>query len=151
MVKSPTIKETEVLSIERVDQEWMTPIWDYLTKGTTLDVKIEATKIRKRATRYLMSSTKGFSTPLLKCLTTTQATYIMDEIHYNTCRFHSDRCTMASYVLRDCKQFMHNYHECQAHNLIDHSLAKELQFITSSWSFSIWGMDILGPFPMIKE
>ncbi|RDX67669.1 hypothetical protein CR513_53414, partial [Mucuna pruriens] len=63
----------------------------------------------------------------------------MDEIHHDICRFHSSECTMASRLP-----------ECEGHDLVDHSSAKELQSITFAWPFSIWGMDILGLFPMAK-
>ncbi|RDY05118.1 hypothetical protein CR513_11074, partial [Mucuna pruriens] len=44
IVKSPAIEEIEVLSTERTDQKWMTPIWDYLKKATTPNDKIEVAK-----------------------------------------------------------------------------------------------------------
>ncbi|RDX66538.1 hypothetical protein CR513_54682, partial [Mucuna pruriens] len=39
----------------------------------------------------------------------------------------------------------------QAHDPINHSPTKELQLVTTPWHYSTWGMDILGPFPMITH
>ncbi|RDX67121.1 hypothetical protein CR513_54036, partial [Mucuna pruriens] len=70
---SPVIDESKVLSMGNVNREWMTPIWNYLKNGNILEDKVEATKVRKRSSRYLVNTEKfyrrGFPTPLLKCLT----------------------------------------------------------------------------------
>ncbi|RDX69912.1 hypothetical protein CR513_50899, partial [Mucuna pruriens] len=65
----------------------------------------------------------------------------MDEIHCSICGLHFGKHTMASHLVRvghywptiqhDCKQYVHNYKECQAHGPVDHSTVKELQSITS--------------------
>ncbi|RDX68622.1 hypothetical protein CR513_52363, partial [Mucuna pruriens] len=64
MVKSPAINESEVLSTGT----------DYLKNGNTPKDKDkdEATKVRKRASRYLDTKEhyrRRFFVPLLKCLT----------------------------------------------------------------------------------
>ncbi|RDY07364.1 hypothetical protein CR513_08532, partial [Mucuna pruriens] len=82
IVKSPAIDEAK----------------DYLTKGTTPNNKIEDAKIKRRASRYLINVDelyqRGLFTPLLKCLMSTQATYIMDEIHRDICWLYFDKRTM---------------------------------------------------------
>ncbi|RDX60528.1 hypothetical protein CR513_61322, partial [Mucuna pruriens] len=103
-VKSPTINEFGVLIRETVNREWMIPIWDYLKNENTLKDKVEAAKIKRRESRYLIDTKelykRGFSMPLLKCLTKSQATYVMDEIHKGICGFHLRGCMMISRVLR---------------------------------------------------
>ncbi|RDX98799.1 hypothetical protein CR513_18233, partial [Mucuna pruriens] len=43
-----------------------------------------------------------------------------------------------------------DYIECRAFGNVNHLSAKELQNIMSSWPFTIWEMDILGPFLVAK-
>ncbi|XP_020206611.1 uncharacterized protein LOC109791695 [Cajanus cajan] len=43
---------------------------------------------------------RGVSTPLLKCLTASQAAYVIEEIHRGTCGMHSGARSMATRVLR---------------------------------------------------
>ncbi|RDX80595.1 hypothetical protein CR513_38846, partial [Mucuna pruriens] len=40
---------------------------------------------------------------------------------------------------QDCRRYVLDCQECQAHGHVDHSIAKELYFVTSPWPFSIWG------------
>ncbi|RDX79570.1 hypothetical protein CR513_39992, partial [Mucuna pruriens] len=65
-----------------------------------LEDKLEAAKIRRRASRYLIEAEtlykQGFSMPLLKCLTKSQVAYVMDEIHRGICGFHSGGQMMMS-------------------------------------------------------
>jgi len=42
---------------------------------------------------------KGYSTPLLKCITSKRAEYILAEIHEGVCGNHSGARTMAAKVL----------------------------------------------------
>lgn len=43
-----------------------------------------------------------------------------------------------------------NLKECKKFRNIQHAPVEELHSITSPWPFAIWGMDILGPFRVVK-
>ncbi|XP_020205587.1 uncharacterized protein LOC109790774 [Cajanus cajan] len=163
-LQSPSIVEPECLQIQQGDKNWMTNIINYLLTGESPTDPLEAQKIRKIATRYTLISgelyKRGVSSPLLKCLTPDQAQYILHEIHEGICETHSGGRTMAAKVLRaryywptltaDCANFTQQCKPCQQHGLLVHQPAEELHFITAPWPFSIWGMNILGPFPPAK-
>lgn len=65
--------------------------------------------------------------------------------------------TMAIRVLRveyywptlrtDCSSFVEKWLQCQKHGNLIHRLTEELHPMVSPWLFTIWRMDILGPFP----
>nr|KYP31610.1 Transposon Ty3-I Gag-Pol polyprotein [Cajanus cajan] len=103
---------------------------------------------------------RGFSTPLLKCIDTHQADYIIREIHEGICGSHSGGRTLAAKVLRvgyywptlkgDCAEFVKKCVQCQKHGNIIHASATELHSINSPWPFTLWGIDVLGPFPVAK-
>jgi len=99
---------------------------------------------------------RGFSRPLLKCITREKANYVMQEIHQGICGYHSGPKTMATRILRvgyywptieeDCTVYVKKFIQCQKHSPITHMHQEELHHVSSPWSFSKWGMDIIGPF-----
>lgn len=60
--------------------------------------------LRQKASRFLLVGEnlykRGFSTPLLKCLSKTEADYVMNELHNRVCGNHSGGRNMASRILR---------------------------------------------------
>nr|KYP33867.1 Gypsy retrotransposon integrase-like protein 1 [Cajanus cajan] len=103
---------------------------------------------------------RGISTPLLKCLAPEQAHYVLREIHEGVCGTHSGSRTLATKVVRagyywptlavDCTKFVQQCKPCQQHGPLTHNPPEELHSITTPWPFSVWGLDILGPFPPVK-
>ena len=99
---------------------------------------------------------RGYSTPLLKCITNKRAEYILAEIHEGICGNHAGVRTMAAKVLRadyywptiqgDCAEYMKKCAKFQEFGPLHHTRPEELHSIISPWSFAIWGMDIIGPF-----
>ncbi|KAL0309597.1 UNVERIFIED_CONTAM: hypothetical protein Sradi_5902000 [Sesamum radiatum] len=57
----------------------------FLTQGTTLDNPKEMRALRVKATRFVLLDgelyKRGFSQPLLKCLTPEEGNYVLREIH----------------------------------------------------------------------
>nr|KYP67715.1 Retrovirus-related Pol polyprotein from transposon 297 family [Cajanus cajan] len=151
-------------SIEESTQTWITDMVDHLEHGKVLSDPAAARKLRTQAARYTMVGgelyRRGFSVPLLKCVDAEQAEYILREMHEGICGFHSGGRTLATKVLRagyywptlrdDCAKFVKHCTSCQRHGNLIHASAEELHGISSPWPFAMWGMDILGPFPVAK-
>jgi len=99
---------------------------------------------------------RGYGQPLLKCVTSEQAQYIIKELHEGICGYHSGARTMATRVLRagyfwptieaDCQDHVRKCKPCQKHGNLIHQKQEQLHHILSPWPFAKWGMDILGPF-----
>ncbi|KAL8486162.1 hypothetical protein ACS0TY_023027 [Phlomoides rotata] len=70
---------------DQQEESWMTPIFNYLLKGTLSQESIEANRLCIRAARYTIIRDqlykRGFSLPLLKCLTKEQGELVLKEIH----------------------------------------------------------------------
>nr|KYP32048.1 Retrovirus-related Pol polyprotein from transposon opus [Cajanus cajan] len=90
---SPSLSDKLVNVSDSEDLGWMTSIWGYLKEGTLPGDKDEARKERMRSAKFVIIGDelfkRGVSTPLLKCLTTSQATYVIKEIHQGICGMHS--------------------------------------------------------------
>jgi len=83
-------------------ESWMSPFITYLKKG-----KVPANQERgwvRKATRYTLIAgelyRRGFSKPLLRCITSDKAFYVMQKIHEGTYGYHSGPKTMAARILR---------------------------------------------------
>ena len=50
-------------------------------------------------------------------------------------------------TLQDAIELVTRCEACQFHSKYIHQPAQALQMIPLSWPFSVWGLDILGPFP----
>ncbi|KAK7376327.1 hypothetical protein VNO78_34793 [Psophocarpus tetragonolobus] len=111
-----------------VANDWKQEITSYITQGKIPTDPAEARAIRMTAARFTMIGDdlykRGFSTPLLKCIATDEVDYVLREVHLDICV--SEAC-----------------------NLI-HQPADDFIPITAPWPFCMWGMNILGPFPMAK-
>nr|KYP63718.1 Pro-Pol polyprotein [Cajanus cajan] len=134
------------------DQGWMTGIWSYLKEGVLPEDKDEARKMRVRSAKFVSIGDElfkhGISTPLLKCLTAPQAAYVIEEIHRGICVMHAGARSMAARVLRAGYYWPTLKSDCQ--DYVQRCPPETLHQMMSSWPFSRWGMDILGPFPPAK-
>jgi len=137
---------------------WMEPFIKYLEAGVTPSNE-EKGWVRKAARYTLIGGElfrRGFSKPLLKCISREKADYIIQEIHQGICGYHSRPKTMAARILRagyywptmeeDCTTYVQKCVQCQKHRPITHMHQEELHHVSSPWPFSKWGMDIIGPF-----
>ncbi|XP_020207606.1 uncharacterized protein LOC109792598 [Cajanus cajan] len=163
-LSTPSIDNTECLEVAEKTTTWMNEILRFITEGTELACPSTAKKLRTQAARYSVVSgelyKRGFSSPLLKCVNSEQADYVLREIHEGICGSHSGGRTLAAKVLRagyywptlkfDCMEFVKRCIQCQKHGNLIHSSTEQLHNINSPWPFALWGMDILGPFPIAK-
>ncbi|KAL5557726.1 hypothetical protein UlMin_033937 [Ulmus minor] len=74
-------------------ETWMSPIIKYFIAEEFPVDKNEAQKLRRRSAHYAFKFgqlyKKGYSVPLLKCVTPERGLYVMQEIHEGVCGNHS--------------------------------------------------------------
>nr|KYP74436.1 Uncharacterized protein Mb2253c family [Cajanus cajan] len=103
-IAAPSCQVTTIFANNSYQQGWMADIWKYLKDGILPDSKVEASKIKNKSCHFTIEAgelfKRGFSMPLLKCLDTDQAHYVMDEIHRGICGMHSGARSMAVRVIR---------------------------------------------------
>ncbi|KAK3026499.1 hypothetical protein RJ639_041796 [Escallonia herrerae] len=153
--------QTEVETIEQ-DSCWMDMIVTYLSTGELPSKRHEARNLRVKAARYaLVEGTlykKSFSLPYLRCLRPSESIYALQEVHEGICGQHLGGRTLAQKILRqgyywptmqrDAIEFTRRCDKCQKFAPISHTPVVPLTSIVSPIPFAVWGMDLLGPFPM---
>jgi hypothetical protein len=75
------------------EPEWATEIIQFLRNELLPQDKVAARKVKIQATRFCLLGEvlykRGYSEPLLKCLSKTEADYVLKEIHEGVCGNHS--------------------------------------------------------------
>ncbi|XP_022159204.1 uncharacterized protein LOC111025623 [Momordica charantia] len=91
----PSIKAQEKMDIDeqrQSEENWMSHLIKYLKDGILPDEMIEGQQLQRQAARYVLKDEslykRGYSLPLLKCLTLNEADYVMREIHEGVCGNH---------------------------------------------------------------
>jgi hypothetical protein len=161
----PTVSSTEeVMQINEVEPEWAVEIIRYLKMGELPSTKEEAQRVIRNSARYVLVGgilyRRGYSLPLLKCLSDEDANYVLREIHHGVCRNHSRVKSLANKVIRagyywptmikDAAELVRACDACQMFACISKNPPEYLHSITLPWPFAKWGVDIVGPMPRDK-
>ena len=140
----------------------MTPIIEFINKGTLPHEQKDARRIRRKAQRFELRDgvlyRRSFLQPWLRCVGPIQADYVLREIHAGSCSMHSGPRSVVARALRsgyywptmhrDARDVIKKCNDCQVHRPIPRQPQQELTPITSPWPFYKWGIDIAGPFPV---
>ncbi|XP_022152233.1 uncharacterized protein LOC111020002 [Momordica charantia] len=136
ILDNPSILDPEVMEIDTPSPSWMDPIVMFI-KGISPQDSNEQKKMARKAARFILRDgalyRRGFSLPLLNCVTPVEGLYILREIHEG-----------------DAKQFVKTCDNCQRFANIIHQPPELLTPISDPWPFAQWGVDIIGPFPLGK-
>ncbi|XP_034707023.1 uncharacterized protein LOC117930478 [Vitis riparia] len=90
---------------------------------------------------------------LLLCINRATTDRVMREVHAGVCRPHIGSHMLARKIMRtgyfwltmeiDCCQFVQRCPKCQMHEDLIHVPPSELHALTSTWPFSMWGVDVI--------
>ncbi|KAG6472848.1 hypothetical protein ZIOFF_070326 [Zingiber officinale] len=101
----------QVLLVAHVDRmegltfpsNWRTPITEFLRSGATPSDQYETQLLRRRAGRFTLIGDqlykKAFSRPLLKCVSSEDSAYILQEVHQGSCGGHPGGRSLAKKIL----------------------------------------------------
>lgn len=89
----PSVPKLDIMSVDVQQDTWITPIVDYITKGTLPPERDEARRLKYKSTRHVIYEgvlyKRGFNKPLLRCIAGSECEYIMREVHEGICGNHS--------------------------------------------------------------
>jgi hypothetical protein len=153
-------------SIAQVSPDaWIMKIWDYLKDNIPPDKHASTERIVRVAKQYTLVegdlSRCDANDILLWCITQEQGCELLVEIHGGECDNHALSHTVVgkafqhgfywSTALQDAVKLVKRCRVCHFHAKHMHTPAQTLQMIPPSWSFAVWALDILGPFPRAIE
>ncbi|WJX34365.1 hypothetical protein P8452_22487 [Trifolium repens] len=100
---------------------------------------------------------RGFSGPIMLCVSQEEAKGILEEIHEGSCGSHIGARALAGKILRagfywpelhsDAARYVKTCDKCQRFANLHYAPGEPLKSVISPWPFFMWGTDILGPFP----
>ncbi|XP_061376587.1 uncharacterized protein LOC133318592 [Gastrolobium bilobum] len=154
-IQAPSV----VWMVKEVD--WRSPIQDFLEKRKEPGEKMEASRLRRRATWFVVIERqlyrRGINSSLLKCIAVPNTEYVLEEIHEGINGHHLGGKSLARKAIRagyfwptmgeDAKKHVQRCEQCQKFFNIYQAPPEELFIISSPWPFFKWEMDLLGPFP----
>ncbi|XP_050217638.1 uncharacterized protein LOC126668489 [Mercurialis annua] len=150
--------------INPLDQR-MEHIISYIENGSLPEDNKEAKKVKRRAPHFSYRDgtlyRKSFSHPWSRCLTVEEGKYVLAEIHEGVCGSHISHLALCRKAVlqgyywptlaQDAANLVQKCEKCQYHQNVHHQPTTEQNPIISPWPFSMWGIDIVGPFPTWVE
>ncbi|KAI3445131.1 hypothetical protein Pfo_001796 [Paulownia fortunei] len=136
----------EIASMEEKD-DWRTNFLKYLREGE-LFCLIDG-----------LLYERAYSTPYLRCLSQEEGAYVLREIHEGGCGSHGGGRALACKTANtgyfwpslkeDAQHLVKICEKCQKHASLIHKPVEELKVMSLPCHFSKWGIDIVGPFPLM--
>lgn len=159
---SPSVPKQSLVRQVTVQHSWLSEIKDFIATKKLPQDEVESKKLRRRASWFTMINGKvykrGFSTPLLRCVSSEEGQGIFSEVHRGNCGHHLRGGSLVKKTIRagyywptmesDAQEYVCCCDACQKHVNFHLSPSEELYTVTILWPFSQWGMDILGPFSL---
>ncbi|XP_073014862.1 uncharacterized protein [Primulina eburnea] len=146
------------------EDNWTTPILDYISQSYLPEDIKEASQIKRRAARFVVIDDRlyrrSFQGPLLKCIAGDESIYVLREIHEGCCGDHIGATSLARKALlagfwwptmhQDAAWVVRSCEGCQRHSNVNHHPIAFMKPIWASCPFDQWGLDIVGYFPVAR-
>jgi ribonuclease HI/transposase InsO family protein len=165
--EAPSAPEGKALRVEEErngvtpNRNWQTPYLQYLHRGElTLD-KAEARRLARRAKSFVLLGDgkelyhRSPSNILQRCISIAEGQELLQEIHSGACGHHAAPRAIVGNAFRqgfywptavaDATRIVRTCQGCQFYARQTHLLAQALQTIPITWSFAVWGLDLVGP------
>ena len=161
VLRTPSIEAKLVAPID-TGATWMDEIKLYLQSGHLPPNADEARKLQVRALKYVLIEgvlyRKSFVIPYLRCLRPDEAREALREVHEGVCGQHLGGRALAHKVtrlgfywpdmLKHAQDYVKRCDRCQRFAPVVRQPPEMLTSINTPIPFAMWGMDILGPFPL---
>ncbi|XP_076893905.1 uncharacterized protein LOC143546037 [Bidens hawaiensis] len=149
VMDAPSVPQHQVLVILTGATSWMEPIQTYLSSGILPEDKTEAQKIHHKALCYQVHDGillwKSFLGPLLRCVDTEDANYVIREIHEGICGLHAGPRMVVAKIMNagyywpgmhmDALKEIQKCDACQRHALRTLRPQNKLITVTGAWPF----------------
>jgi ribonuclease HI len=165
--EAPSTAEGEALRVEigqsgvTPNLNWRTPYREYLHRGELPLDKAEARRLARCARSFVLLGDekelyhRNPSGILQRCISVAQGQELLQEIHSGACGHHATPRTLVGNAFRqgfywptamaDATRIVRSCRGCQFYARQTHLPAQALQTIPITWSFAVWGLDLVGP------
>ena len=140
-LREPSIRADEASIEIRIEDTWMAPYLEYLTNGVLPANRNKARTLQRQAARYILVDgvlyRRGYSMPLLRCITPEKAKELMREVHEGFCGDHTGGQSLSKKILRqgyfwptmneDSMEFVRKCDKCQRFSKIPRAAPNELK------------------------
>jgi ribonuclease HI len=163
----PSAAEGEALHVE-IEQSgvtpnlnWRTPYREYLLQGELPLDRAEARRLARRAKSFILLGDekelyhRSPSGILQRCISIAQGQELLQEIHSGACGHHAAPQALVGNAFRqgfywltavaDATRIVRSCRGYQFYARQTHLPAQALQTIPITWSFAVWGLDLVGP------
>jgi ribonuclease HI len=169
----PAIAEGEALRVEEERNgvtpvpNWQTPYLEYLLRGELPLDKAEARRLAWRPKSFVLLGDEKelyHRSPLgilQRCISIAQGQELLQEIHSGACGHHAAPRALVGNAFRqgfywptavaDATRIVRSCRGSQFYARQTHLPAQALQTIPITWSFAVWGLDLVGPLQKAPE
>jgi transposase InsO family protein len=155
------MEECHGLSQAEADpNDWRETIIRYIRNEEEPDDKAVAECIARQSAHYSIVGRllyrRGAGGVLMKCIHSTTRKQLLDEIHTEQCGVHAASWTLVGKAFRPgfywptmknhAAELVQKCEACQLLSKQQHLPVQKLQTIPVTWSFTCWGLDMIGPF-----
>ncbi|XP_010676986.1 uncharacterized protein LOC104892696 [Beta vulgaris subsp. vulgaris] len=134
------VNDIDVSNAAAASTSWQTPFIQYLKDGTLPEDRLQARKVRFRASMYVLLDgilfRKSIAGPYLRCLDGDECRQVLQEMHDRCCGNHSggrslsNRTSCMGYywptLRRDAVEYAKKCDACQRHAAMSHQPAEKL-------------------------
>jgi transposase InsO family protein len=165
--EAPSAPEGEALRVEEErngvthNRNWQTPYLQYLHRGELPLDRAEARRLARHTKSFvLLGDEKELyhhspSGILQRCISIAEGQELLQEIHSGACGHHAAPRALVGNAFRqgfywptavaDATRIVRTCQGCQFYSRQTHLPAQALQTIPITWSFAVWGLDLVGP------
>ncbi|KAK1424744.1 hypothetical protein QVD17_20082 [Tagetes erecta] len=160
-VGKPATSHFEVLETDQQQTTWMSPIIEYLERGTLPEGEAQASKLKNKAIHYQTKDgvlyRRTYLGPLLRCVDSEEASYLIREIHLGVCGIHAGPRSVVAKIINagyywpgmhaTAEEELKKCFSCQKHAPLTIRPKNNLVPVYAAWPFQKWAVDIVGPLP----
>jgi transposase InsO family protein len=143
------------------NRNWQTPYLQYLHRGELPLDRAEARRLAQRTRSFVLLGEekelyhRSPSGILQRCISITEGQELLQEIHSGACGHNAAPRALVRNAFRqgfywptavaDATRIVRTCRGCQFYARQTHLPAQALQTIPITWSFAVWGLDLVGP------
>jgi hypothetical protein len=156
-----SVDEAEAMEIDEAppSRDWRAQYLDWMIRGVLPSDRAQAWGIARRAKCFVLIDDELYKRSplsiLQRCIPIPEGKELIQDIHTEICSHHAAPRTLIGNVFRqgfywlmavaDATEVVRTCEGCQFYARKMHLPAHTLQIIPITWSFTVWGLDLVGP------